>query len=249
LIYISEIFGPTIQGEGLRNGKVSVFIRFANCNLNCRGFGVPYEIENQKRFGCDSFHSVDNSFISSWEKIEDSQTIINRLNEIINNLDYKPDIVITGGEPLINWNNFIFQEFINYYLNKDFELTIETNGSVDIEFFNTKQKNILFSISPKLSNSNEKIEKRINYKALENFLNLKNSYLKFVPTSQKDFDEILDITKKLNNTKDKVFIMPQGFNELQIRQNCQKSIDFCIKYGFRYTDRLHIRVWNNKKGV
>jgi 7-carboxy-7-deazaguanine synthase len=227
LIYISEIFGPTIQGEGLRNGKVSVFIRFANCNLNCRGFGVPYEIENQKRFGCDSFHSVDNSFISSWEKIEDSQTIINRLNEIINNLDYKPDIVITGGEPLINWNNFIFQEFINYYLNKDFELTIETNGSVDIEFFNTKQKNILFSISPKLSNSN----------------------LKFVPTSQKDFDEILDITKKLNNTKDKVFIMPQGFNELQIRQNCQKSIDFCIKYGFRYTDRLHIRVWNNKKGV
>ncbi len=36
---VSEIFGPTIQGEGVRTGVISVWVRFWGCNLNCNGFG------------------------------------------------------------------------------------------------------------------------------------------------------------------------------------------------------------------
>lgn len=36
---ISEIFGPTLQGEGFHTGVPSIFIRLVGCSLRCQGFG------------------------------------------------------------------------------------------------------------------------------------------------------------------------------------------------------------------
>ena len=39
---VAEIFGPTIQGEGLDIGQKSYFIRFAGCDSNCKWCDTAY---------------------------------------------------------------------------------------------------------------------------------------------------------------------------------------------------------------
>ena len=51
-IRISEIFGPTIQGEGALIGQPTVFVRTGGCDYRCSW--------------CDTLHAVDNDFRADW---------------------------------------------------------------------------------------------------------------------------------------------------------------------------------------
>jgi organic radical activating enzyme len=249
LIYISEIFGPTIQGEGLKCGVVSIFIRVAKCNMSCSGFGVEYG-DSSTKYGCDSYHAVDDIYKHQWQKMTKKE-IIQKVESLIPK-DTIPDIVITGGEPLIYYKRDDFQELLEYFDTMGHSITIETNGAIDIDIQKKYQKKILYSISVKLSNSAEEYNKRVNQIALSKMLSNKNSYLKFVidKNSINTLDtEIKDIINITNIEKNRVFLMPMGSNATEIEQNANDTINMAIKNGYRYSDRLHIRVWNNKRGV
>ncbi|MDY0327651.1 MAG: hypothetical protein RBR07_05330 [Arcobacteraceae bacterium] len=43
--------------------------------------------------------------------------------------------------------------------------------------------------------------------------------------------------------------MPQGDSNDEIVKNSLYVIELCVKYGYKYSDRLHIRIWDNKRGV
>lgn len=43
--------------------------------------------------------------------------------------------------------------------------------------------------------------------------------------------------------------MPMGDTAAQINENSESVINMAIQKGFKYCDRLHIRVWDNKRGV
>jgi len=60
-------------------------------------------------------------------------------------------------------------------------------------------------------------------------------------------EEIKDILSKLPNVE--VFLMPQGDSNDEIVKNSLYVIELCVKYGYKYSDRLHIRIWDNKRGV
>lgn len=251
MLEVNEIFGPTIQGEGKRTGYPSVFIRFGKCNLRCPGFGVEYETPSGiKKCSCDSFHAVDTAFKKEWFSFQNAQDLIEEVNKYLPT-NYKPDIVLTGGEPLIYWKNQEFQKLLEYFYTHGFYTTIETNASLDICIDQPYQKDILFSMSVKLSNSGEAIEKRINHKTLKHIIeNSKESYLKFV--IDKDFinkaqSEIEAILDKIPATE--VYLMPMGDTSQEISHNAQAVIQMAISNGFKYSDRLHIRVWNNQRGV
>src|SRR5262249_776223 len=51
-IRVSEIFGPTIQGEGVLIGLPTVFVRSGGCDYRCSW--------------CDSMHAVDTRFRADW---------------------------------------------------------------------------------------------------------------------------------------------------------------------------------------
>jgi 7-carboxy-7-deazaguanine synthase len=53
LIRISEIFGPTIQGEGLLIGVPTVFVRTGGCDYRCSW--------------CDTLHAVDSQYRDDWK--------------------------------------------------------------------------------------------------------------------------------------------------------------------------------------
>jgi len=250
MLEVNEIFGPTIQGEGKRVGNPSVFIRFGKCNMQCSGFEVEYETPSGiKKYSCDSYYASDSAFKDYWDSYESSKPLIEKINLILPK--YKVDIVITGGEPLLYWNDVEFQKFLHFYISHNYEITIETNASIDIELTHEWQKKILFSMSVKLSNSGESLSKRINKNTLNKIINFnKESYLKFVVSKdsiKKANEEIDSILEDLPPCD--VYIMPLGDTAELIDNNSLEVIEFAIQKGYKYSDRLHIRVWNNKRGV
>src|SRR5262245_60899791 len=41
---VIEIFGPTVQGEGVDQGVVSHFVRFGGCDFRCDWCDTPYAV-------------------------------------------------------------------------------------------------------------------------------------------------------------------------------------------------------------
>lgn len=52
-IRVSEIFGPTIQGEGVLIGQPTVFVRTGGCDYRCSW--------------CDTLHAVDSEYRDQWQ--------------------------------------------------------------------------------------------------------------------------------------------------------------------------------------
>lgn len=154
----------SINGEGRRAGELSLFIRFAGCNLNCR--------------------YCDTKWANRTDVSYESYTV-EELFRLIKNSGVK-NVTLTGGEPLL-------QEDIPILLNmlrgeSALRIEIETNGSVDIAPFleidesNKKQDNVTFTIDYKMASSG--MEDRMcssNYQSLRS-----TDTVKFVVGSRKD---------------------------------------------------------------
>ena len=224
-MYLKEEF-LSIQGEGRFRGELSIFIRFAKCNRTCDDLKIEYKVSDTIKYGCDSYDSVDKAFKNLWTKV--------RLEDLKNILFKYPNcknVVITGGEPLININDkdfILFQYFLKTY---GYKTTIETNGDINIADL-TLAKDIVFSISPK-----DKIESKDYW-----FLN-KNSYIKAIYNYPK-----LDLAylEKLKAEGIDIFIMPNGNDYKTIDSQKRDVFDFCIKNGFNFTDREHINIFKNE---
>jgi len=247
---VCEIF-YSLQGEGPLAGRPSVFLRLGGCNLSCSGFGVTIQKNDNDIVGCDSIHAVNREhFSSSWEKYSDSKSLIESIKRIVPN-SKKFDIVLTGGEPTLYYNNPILHETLDYFLKQEVAVTIETNSTIEINFNKFPQySKCIFAMAVKLSNSAEPIKRRINKKAITAISeNTKNSFFKFV-LDAKNIDvlacEIDEITKDYNN---QIFCMPLGENSEALSQNDKTVFEFCVKKGYCYSDRTHIRVWGKKGGV
>ena len=82
MLEITEIFGPTIQGEGKKIGSPSIFIRFGKCNLSCKGFNVEYTTPSgKKKYSCDSYYATDSQFKEYWTKYEVFEEIVNEVKK------------------------------------------------------------------------------------------------------------------------------------------------------------------------
>ncbi|RXK04262.1 radical SAM protein [Halarcobacter bivalviorum] len=249
MLEVNEIFGPTIQGEGKLVGTPSIFIRFGKCNFKCEGFNVEYETPSGiKKCSCDSYYAVDMAFKEQWQQMNADEIV---KEVLLLEPNYKIDIVITGGEPLLYWKNEEFQKLLKHYIENNYKVTIETNGSLNIDLTETYQKQILFSMSVKLSNSLEPLKKRVNVNTLTKIITqTEGSYLKFVIDEGFKEEANIEIQNILSSIpKVDVFLMPMGDTAEQINKNSEAVINLAIENGYKYCDRLHIRVWDNKRGV
>jgi 6-pyruvoyltetrahydropterin 2'-reductase len=137
-------------------------------------------------------------------------------------------------------------------LDNGFNVFFETNGTVNIDFEEfVLYKKVNFAVSVKLSNSGEPYAKRVNKEAIRNIaLCAKEAFFKFVldkkMIEQSAKKEILDITSGFDIP---TFCMPLGKNRVEIKKNALLTALFCIKNGYNYSDRVHINLWNNRKGV
>ncbi|SFV64767.1 Queuosine Biosynthesis QueE Radical SAM [hydrothermal vent metagenome] len=252
MFYLTEEFF-SIQGEGKYAGVPSYFLRTGECNLSCPGFGAKYEINGIVKNGCDTYFAVDKGFKSEWKKIDDADSFTTHLKDRFDEIGYLPHIVITGGEPLLYHRDDTFYTIIKYLVEYGANITFETNGTVEIDFeAYPAYKETIFALSIKLANSGESRARRLKPKAIENIINnTKDSFFKFTIdrylVDSTAIDEIRDITSPYNNST--IYCMPVGESRDTIWRNDKSVFEFCMKYGFFYSDRLHIRVFDTTQGV
>jgi len=251
MIYLVEHFF-SIQGEGRRLGTPSIFLRFGGCNMKCPGFKTAIQTPaGNKVIGCDTAYAVfTKEFKQTWRKI----TTASELIEIIDSykLNYKADIVLTGGEPLIYADNPILTEFLQSVINQGHEVTFETNGSLDVDFTSYPiYRYCRFALSVKLACSGEDEALRINEDVLNSIINeSKDSFYKFtmpiigLEKAAQEIQKIRLATKKID-----VYCMPMSDSRKNLEERCENVIEFCKHQGYNYSDRLHIRIWDEIQGV
>lgn len=161
----------------------------------------------------------------------------------------KPIAVITGGEPLLHHKEALFYEFVCELLARGHAVHFETNGTIFVDFEKfPAYKSCVFAISPKLSNSAEPRERRLSFAALRSLRqNAKDSFYKFVISPE--FDAQPEIAEILAACGGEVYCMPCGADRRELESAAQFCVDFCLKNGYNYSDRLHIRIWGEKDGV
>ena len=164
-------------------------------------------------------------------------------------LNQKPIVVITGGEPMLHHKEALFYEFVCELLARGHAVHFETNGTILVDFEKfPAYKSCVFAISPKLSNSAEPRERRLNFAALRSLKqNAKDSFYKFVISPE--FDAQPEIRGILAACESEVYCMPCGADRRELESGAQFCVDFCLKNGYNYSDRLHIRIWGEKDGV
>jgi len=223
-VKISEIF-YSLQGEGGLVGMPSIFVRTSGCNLRCRWCDTPY---------------------TSWNPEGEEMTI----DAILAKVRTYPATyaVVTGGEPMIAPG---IGELTTRLKKAGMHVTIETAGTV---WANVQCD--LLSVSPKLSNStpegqfaaqHERL--RIQPSVLSRLIGAHEYQLKFVVAEKSDLDEIRALVKTLGAPRKNVILMPEGVDVELLRQRTAWIADICKTEGFRFTPRLHIELYGNKRGV
>jgi len=252
MIYLVEHF-YSIQGEGKFVGTPSLFFRFGGCNMKCEGFGCR-EIapDGTEVVGCDTVYAVNREhFSKNWIPVESHKELLNVLE--LYDLPGAVDIVLTGGEPLIYANDSEFVSFLEALHERGHRITFETNGSLDVDFKKYPiYKECIFALSIKLSNSKEPLQKRLRGDVIFSIAsNAKGAFFKF--SIDRDSinmaleDEIESIT--MHSPQTKVYCMPLGGSKAEVEANTEPLIEFCKAKGYNFSDRLHIRIWDENKGV
>lgn len=257
---VVEIF-DSVQGEGPFIHP-AVFLRTALCNLSCKGFNCSLSApDGSVVYGCDTIRAVSVKFKDSWDYFSDSDSLIKALTAhkrvYLLTPHRKQDLVVTGGEPLLHFNNPVLTETVKHFINDSHRVIIETNASVDKPYIYENEilkliKDCTFSMSVKLASSGESFDKRVKRELIDYlYENSKESYLKFVVSKDNFESDIKEISKILSSLKNDipVYLMPLGKNREELQANCAFVLEKCIEYGFNYTDRIHIRAFNTKECV
>jgi len=221
---IAELF-YSIQGEGVLVGVPAVFIRTSGCNLRCAWCDTPY---------------------TSW-KPEGADLPI---DQILNEVKAHParHVVVTGGEPMIAPEIIPLTERLRAL---GLHITIETAGTV--------VKPVacdLMSISPKLANSTpagpwaaQHDRLRIQPETLADLMAGYTYQLKFVIEKPHDLAEVRALVDMLHADREHVILMPEGTEPDVLRQRGLWLVEICKEEGFRFSPRLHVELWCNRRGV
>lgn len=118
---VKEIY-YTLQGEGARSGRASVFLRFAGCNL---WSGLERDRASAVCRFCDTdFVGTDGN---GGGKFPDAETVARAVAERWPNDGVaQPYVVCTGGEPLLQLDDALIAALHA----QGFEIGIETNGTM-----------------------------------------------------------------------------------------------------------------------
>jgi organic radical activating enzyme len=288
-IKIAELF-YSIQGEGRYMGVPSVFMRTFGCNFRCKKFGrardevieganpevaaIMTRVSEFKSYnelplvstGCDTYAAIYPEFkdLSPYRSPED---IVSDIMAMLPYGQWRDEhLVITGGEPLLAWQQIYPVLLSRPEMLRLKEITFETNGTQLLypEFrhfllnwtlnptFGRRGPNALtFSVSAKLTCSGESREDAIRPDVVMQYQEVGHTYLKFVIAQEQDAEEaleVLEIYRREGFTGD-VYLMPVGGVESVYSLNNRRVAELAMQHGLRYSDRLQVPLFKNEWGT
>ena len=222
---IAELF-YSIQGEGWLVGVPSVFVRTSGCNLRCAWCDTPY---------------------TSWRP-EGTDWSLDQILDEVRSYGAR-HVVVTGGEPMIAPEIVPLTQRLR---DAGLHITIETAGTV----FHPVACDLM-SISPKLANStpsdgqwskqHERL--RIQPDVLQQLMSRYEHQLKFVVAEPADLEEVRTLTEMLAAAPERVVLMPEGTDRERLRERGQWIAEICKQEGYRFSPRLHVDLWGDRRGV
>lgn len=228
---ISEIFGPTIQGEGSLIGTPTVFVRTGGCDYRCSW--------------CDTLHAVDKKYKDDWLKMS-SQDVFDKVEQLSGG---KPILVtLSGGNPAIQ----DLSELILLGKAKGYRFAMETQGSVSASWFALLDH---LTLSPKPPSSKMQFDQIRFDTTLHNASDVDIS-LKIVIADKADLEWAGEIKNQYPNLP--LYLQPCNL-ELEeapslktLTQKTLNLVDEVIQRGWFDTTvlpQLHVYLWGNEKGV
>jgi len=217
---VVEVF-DSINGEGKKAGQLALFIRFQYCNLHC-----SY---------CDTKWANSKNSPFSWMSLEEILTIAKQ--KAIKN------ITLTGGEPLLQKDMLeLLKEFAK---DSNFEIEIETNGSIPLAPFRNMENPPSFTVDYKLPGSGVETEMY-----LENFSSIsKKDTVKFVVSNRTDLERAKEIIDNYSLIEKCAIYLSPVFGKISL----PSIVDFMKEQhlnGVNLQLQIHKFIWDpNKKGV
>lgn len=225
---VSEIF-RSIQGEGLRAGAVSVFLRLAGCNLRCRWCDTPYALE-----------------AAPGEQMSLAQVLARVKAAGLG------EVVVTGGEPLLQPQTPALLEALT---RAGRQVTVETNATryvplrCDLLSLSPKLANSTPRQGRWAPYAKSHDRTRLNLPAIQRFLDRHEYQLKFVVADERDVQEVERLLRRLRRVdRRRVLLMPQARTRQQYRRLAPWVAQQCLEHGVRFGPRLQIELWGWRPG-
>ena len=210
--------------------------------------------------GCDSYASWHPAF-KNLSPVLTSAAIADRITEILPHKKWVDEhLVITGGEPLLGWQRSYPDLLDNPKMFSLKEITFETNGTQNLsdefrtylkEWSRWYNREITFSVSPKLPCSGEKWEDAICPEVVVSYQSAGTTYLKFVVANEQDVAdaECAVGAYRAAGFFGHVYLMPVGGVESVYVLNNRTVALEAMKRGWRYSDRLQVPLFKNEWGT
>lgn len=230
-IVVSEVFGPTFQGEGPSLGKRAAFVRLGGCNLTCSWCDTPYTWDASR-------HDL-RAELERWPV----RHIVAQVAEM-----RAPLTVVTGGEPLL-WQRKAGWHDLLDGLAELGAIEVETNGTVVPD--DEPSGLLTYNVSPKLAHAGDPTERRINIAALKEFARLarlQRANLKIVVARPEDVIEASALATALHWPRDRAYVMPLGTTVKEIAAVTAAVADTAVDEGLMMTTRLHVLAWGPERG-
>jgi 7-carboxy-7-deazaguanine synthase len=203
---INEIF-KSIQGESSFAGIPTVFVRLTGCNLRCQW--------------CDTKYSYDEGVDLTVDEV------IGRVNAF--GLQF---VQITGGEPLLQEDVY---ELMDRLLNMDYNVSLETNGSINLSSVHKRVVKIIDIKCPSSSESDRMDFGNISYLT-------KSDEIKFVIKDRDDYNWAKEIIDRYNLIKRCNILISPVYGEIEPRQLAEWILEDNLNV--RLQIQLHKLLWH-----
>ncbi|PCJ99046.1 MAG: 7-carboxy-7-deazaguanine synthase QueE [Zetaproteobacteria bacterium] len=237
-IRISEIFGPTIQGEGALIGQPTVFVRTGGCDYRCSW--------------CDTLHAVDTQYRHNWKPMS-AADIFAQIEALSGGVPLM--VSLSGGNPAIQ----PLAPLIALGHEKGYRFALETQGSITKDWFADLD---VLTLSPKPPSSEMETDWAAFDKCLHNAQGKPEIAIKIVIMNDADYAYAREAAKKYPDYP--IYLQPANHTPpsgddddatIDIDGIMDRMLWLVDKvtqdqwYDARVLPQLHVLLWGNKKGV
>lgn len=227
-LVVSEVFGPTFQGEGPSLGRTAAFVRLGRCNLACTWCDTPYTWDWSRHDPAAELQELSP---------DDVLARIDSMGPVVL-------LVVTGGEPLLQQRRL--PPLLRGAQERNLRVEVETAGTL------APEPGILdlvdrFNVSPKLANSGNPVERRLRPEVLRAFEASGKAVFKFVVQGPAELDEVQAVVDECGLSE--VWVMPEGTDAAALTARMQALAPAALARGWHLTPRLHVHLWGDRRGV
>ncbi len=238
-ILISEIFGPTIQGEGALIGRPTVFVRTGGCDFRCSW--------------CDTLYAVLPQHKGDWAKM-DAPAILGEIERLSGGAPIL--VTLSGGNPALQ----PLRELLDIGHARGHTFALETQGTKASEWLNQLDYLVLSPKPPssKMEFSPDQLARCLEVARQNSERGNPHISIKVVVFDEADFqfargvhDLHPDVPFYLSIGNDSVITGAEADNAALTRQ-LEWLLERCAQerwFGVTLTPQLHVLLWGNKRGV